>query len=389
MKKLAVAFAFVVPACQIVTACTCMPPGRNIKNMRELAEAYANMEGVSSIFIGRVEKQEVKAGTISPGNAMSMTSNGTYRVVSIAVSEGFRGKANSTVKVFTNFSEAGCGYDFELGKEYLVYASSLPDGNFATTLCSGTNLAEHAGPAIRQLRNQSPAKEDLLDQNSYFAQMYPTWTGKVCGHVFLQGKPVGEAQVDLTQVRDEEPFPPNVFSDPDLSKSDGSYCISAVAPGRYRLSAEVSDYDHNQRSIGYWETGMDRKSAQVIEVKAGQQASWFDVQLQTQELYTVLVRLVTSDGTPAPSHLGVAINSPTRDARSYSNERNGPEEGAYGFYYVPPGDYTIETYPVPDFKDGSEVVPDDVRGLKMSKFDVTISRNMRLTVKVETAESKK
>src|SRR3954466_3826759 len=74
-------------------ACTCVyPDGRN---MREVAEQFANGPHASKvIFEGHVDSQEVLRGFAgAPENAMSMTPNGEYRLVSMTVMVGHRGVA--------------------------------------------------------------------------------------------------------------------------------------------------------------------------------------------------------------------------------------------------------------------------------------------------------
>lgn len=367
----------------------CAPPGHNIKNMRELAEAYAGREGVSAIFVGRVEKQEVNNGNVSPGNAFSMTSSGRYRQVTLSVSEAFRGKLGSTAKVITNYDEAGCGFDFETGKEYLVYASADSSGAMSTSLCSGTELAEHSGPALRQLRGQPAAPEDLVDQETYFKQMYPKWTGRICGHVYFEGKPLGGASVDLTQIR-EDGFPPRGASDPDTSKPDGSYCIPMVEPGRYTLSAGSDDYDHDKRSIAYWPGGTDPKAAQTIEVAAGQSASWYDMQLLPQDLYRIAIRVAVGNGRPAPESIGVYLSSIVRDPRGYSLDRQQPTDGIYFFAYVPPGKYKVQTFPAMIYqKDGTPKMSPDALKWKMADLELPVSQNMNLTIKLDPSSPDK
>lgn len=58
------------------------------------------------------------------------------------VSASWRGVTGPTALIATAASGAACGYDFEIGREYLVYAdvwSSVEVGTFATHLCHRTH----------------------------------------------------------------------------------------------------------------------------------------------------------------------------------------------------------------------------------------------------------
>ena len=193
-------------------ACTCAPPpppapGRPnaVMTMRDIAEWSAS--SVKVIFEGQVERQDVKPGFIgAPRDAMSMTLNGAHRVVTVRWSRVYRGPSQQTFTVLTGMGNGDCGFDFETGKEYLIYADPMAsvdealaaEGDFFTSICTGTALLEHAGPALRFLRGEPPAPDDLMDGGTYLERMVPQWTGTVCGHVTgPDGKPAGEADVDL------------------------------------------------------------------------------------------------------------------------------------------------------------------------------------------------
>src|SRR5205814_10564924 len=134
-------------------ACLCgpppPPPGQPRRNlsMRELAKWQ--IEQSPFIFEGKVERQEVAEGPIGPPKGvLSWTPVGWHRVVTIRSQRVYRGPKHDFYTVLTGMGTGDCGYDFESGKEYLVYAEPMGDGTFFSSICTGTNLLEHSGPVL-------------------------------------------------------------------------------------------------------------------------------------------------------------------------------------------------------------------------------------------------
>ena len=175
--------------------------------MREVAEWYSDGPNASKIiFEGTVEKQEVVAGLIgAPREAMSTSGSDQHRVVYVRVQRSYRGEVRGTVRVLTgNSGERDCGFDFETGGQYLVYAGKDDSENLVTSICTGTSLLEEADLALRILRGEQPSADDLLDGETYYKKFAPRWTGTLCGRVTeADGTPFGEAWVDMMQMRDE------------------------------------------------------------------------------------------------------------------------------------------------------------------------------------------
>lgn len=78
-------------------------------------------------------------------------------LVRFAVSEAFRGLGSDqkAVWVSTPMSEPACGFNFDLGKQYLVYGWKAKDAliaDFQTSICSRTWKLEHAGVDVAYLR---------------------------------------------------------------------------------------------------------------------------------------------------------------------------------------------------------------------------------------------
>src|ERR1041385_658039 len=116
--------AFLLFATANVFACFC--GGRNSKStVRETVAAYS-AGATQVIFEGSVEKQELKSGSPgAPTTALSMTGSGSHRAVTFNVLSSYRGNVSGKVSVLTGLGGGDCGFDFETGKQYLVYASRV------------------------------------------------------------------------------------------------------------------------------------------------------------------------------------------------------------------------------------------------------------------------
>jgi hypothetical protein len=75
------------------------------------------------------------------------------RVFQLSVSESFRGPAivGQEISVYTGAGGGDCGYPFEVGASYLVYAHLVGD-RLVTSICSHTNPVSQTTHFIRQLR---------------------------------------------------------------------------------------------------------------------------------------------------------------------------------------------------------------------------------------------
>lgn len=366
-------------------ACTC-PPADG-KTMRDIAVWYSDGWNASKVvFEGVVEEQEVKTGPIgAPSNAFSMTLAGAHRAVSIRVLRLYRGQAKGTVIVLTGMGLGDCGFDFETGKQYLVYADRIDAVNLFTSICTGTSPVEQAGPALRFLRGEKPTPEDLLDVEDYYEKVRPQWYGTACGKVTkADGTPFDKGSVDMTEVRDE-PLPPMVASDRNLSKPDGSFCIQYIRPGKYLLTAYRLDYEDYIRWMGYYPGVTKRSETVPIEVHAGDNLSELHFSVRKERLYTVWFRIVTPDGSPLPLEgLGVSIDSQDRDALAYHLTQNENKNGRYGAGYIPPGHYLVQTYIQPDFRTGK--VSTELSRWRMAKQEVNIASDSEIELKLNPAE---
>jgi hypothetical protein len=188
----------------------------------------------------------------------------------------------------------------------------------------------------------------------------------------------------MTQVRDE-PFPPLEVEGGNLSEPDGSFCIQAIRPGKYLLTAWRMDYDNYIRWMGYYPGVVKPAEAVPIEVHAGDNLSALNFSVRREHVYTVLFRIVAPDGSSLPlQRLGVSIDSSNRDALAYHLRQNRSENGVYSASWVSPGHYIVQTYIQPDFETGK--IPAELSKWRMAKQEVDIPSDSQILLKLTPAK---
>jgi hypothetical protein len=223
-----------------------------------------------------------------------------------------------------------------------------------------------------------------LDPKTYYEKFMPKWTGSVCGRVTKEdGTPFDQAQVGMSEIR-EKPLSRNTASDLNLSKPDGSFCMENIRPGSYLLSAVDYDYGANTRLMGYYPGVGQSSGAVAIEVKAGARLTNVQFSVRKQPLFKVRSRIVTSDGSPLPwRNLGVAIDSPERDALAYHELHGVNEDGSFTFALIPPGHYLVRTITQRDFQTGE--IPLGATKWKGDEREVEITGNTEVVLRLTAA----
>ncbi len=149
------------PRC--VFACSCVAPG---PPKVELAQSVG-------VFAGRVIDIEKPSGTVM--------SSADPVIVTLQVSTVWKGPAYKTLVMQTVRESDSCGFPFEPGQEYLVYARGT-ESNLAVSLCSRTRPLAEATEDIRQLgsgtipQDQQPPSPVRADANTSAPRAVPTLT---------------------------------------------------------------------------------------------------------------------------------------------------------------------------------------------------------------------
>lgn len=360
------------------SACMCFQP--DATTMRDLAVKRSAASTSQFIFEGEVEKQEIVNGPANvPADTLSMTSWGQHRIVTVRILRLYRGQTGGQVLVVTGLGNGDCGFEFETGKQYLVYASDA-GGQMFTSICHGTAALEQSGPAVRFLRGEPALADDLLDPAKYYWKYEPRWSAKICGRVTTpDGRALGKADVSVSLMRNE-PLPLYSLGDPNLSKRNGRFCIEPVPPGRYLLTAEKDDFDANTRWMGYYPAGGEPSGATPLAVKAGSNISDLKITVLRERLYTVRCRILDPEGHGISSNVGFEIESAQRDALSYHTTQMKNRQGLFVVGFVPAGMYKVRTVLAPEAY--SAQPPNELSIWEMAKKDVEITGDSEIVLQL-------
>src|SRR6266581_1125351 len=140
--------------------------------------------------------------------------------VTLSVSERFRGAAGDSLVVNTELGTEACGYPFEVGHEYLVFAYEN-QGKVTVTTCSGTQPSKMAVARIEQLR--------ALRDGSTLPDLYG----------FVGTHPLRPGQAGWEQVQPVPGLTVTARSDTaeyrTQTADDGLYRFRGLPRGRYQL----------------------------------------------------------------------------------------------------------------------------------------------------------
>ncbi|MBK6751452.1 MAG: hypothetical protein IPG67_16010 [Acidobacteria bacterium] len=133
---------FTFAAAETSLACSCIAPTGKLKT--QVSNAYKDSD---AIFSGKVI-------------SMEKTSDGNYWLVKLAVNYTWKGTGMSEITIKTALDSAMCGYRFENGKEYLVYAHGTAADLYVGN-CSRTGSVSENGDVkyLANLKRKHAAKK--------------------------------------------------------------------------------------------------------------------------------------------------------------------------------------------------------------------------------------
>jgi hypothetical protein len=189
-----------------VSACTCSPDVSVCGVVNELK----NEKDEKAIFVGTVSSiEKVKIFDKEEKEFLHL------KKVLFEVNESFSREINQKEFVYTFSDGASCGYLFEIGKKYLVYAGYAEELQIlVTSLCWGNKEYESAISEIevlRSIKQKKPVKP------------------KIFGTVSLTGSKIGEKKLFKISARREE----NAVVIAKSVESGNSFEFSNLQFGKY------------------------------------------------------------------------------------------------------------------------------------------------------------
>lgn len=114
--------------------CLCARDASNLP-----AVVLAAVDEVDAVFAGRITRTARVRG---PQHWLEAT---------FEIESRWKGARSATIRVRTPWFPALCGFPFEHGERYLVYAVLEDDGRLYTDACSRTRTSDEAGDEVIQL----------------------------------------------------------------------------------------------------------------------------------------------------------------------------------------------------------------------------------------------
>jgi hypothetical protein len=270
---------------QLARACSCIGPN----------PACAAWKG-AAVFRGRVLSQTLDDGEIR---------------VRFAVMEAFHGAPQSSdITVTTAEQSSACGFAFENGREYLVYAHEASGGgNFETSKCSRTHLLESVDD----------------DADIAFLRSLPTMPkgGSILGGVFAHPDQPNLPLAGTIRIRGPE--------DRDLALDEkGKFEFSGLPPGKYTITAVFPP--------GVTENPPEKSRTVDVADKACVESDYRIVSDGH-----IRGRIIDFDGKPMSEMFMILYvsDADSTDGRRQVSSQMTVSDGHYDFAGIPPGDYVV------------------------------------------------
>ncbi|MEZ4700611.1 MAG: hypothetical protein R2834_09810 [Rhodothermales bacterium] len=113
-----------------------------------LAFAPAAAYACSCVMPGTPAAERNQAAAVFSGRVRSIVEIDDRLIVRIDVDKSWKGISDGEVVVTTATNSAACGYGFEKGKSYLIYAHAFDGAGLSVNLCSRTQRLEEADADI-------------------------------------------------------------------------------------------------------------------------------------------------------------------------------------------------------------------------------------------------
>src|SRR6202000_1556667 len=191
----------------------------------------------------------------------------------------YRGETGKEVSVKTGLGMGDCGFDFQKGNRYLVFAHKEDTGDLTTSICTGTSLLKDAGNSLRLLgvkpAEADDSQEEIDDSNH-----------RICGRISGASREnIDAGQVMAWRVEDDDIA---LFRSQETDiKPDGQYCLDELPPGKYIVAAMQDLEVPDRRRIAYYPGVLTHAGAPPVPISAESKSVRADFSLQPQHLYNV------------------------------------------------------------------------------------------------------
>lgn len=317
---------FFLSLCPNALGCFCVPLPQNA-TMYELVKQ--STEGAALVFIG--------VPRVLHGDGES---EDTEDLVVFDVSKVFKGEQATRIGVHSGVGTtqmSSCGYSFEVGRTYLVFANHYENAFFVGA-CSFTALIEDSKIALRFLRKEAPLPEDLLTPT----QIQSNKNGRILGAIRRSdGVALQDPKIYIWDDSDPSYEEEAWFTRPER---DGSFESYFLRPGTYRVTAVDTSYGPT-RWVGCYASHPGDSTPAKVDVMAGRDYRSVDIVLYEQKVYSIQGVVRSSDGSPLPfEHVEIRAAMAPTEMFPFLNFIQPRADGTFYIPRVPVGTARLKAY---------------------------------------------
>ena len=232
--------------------------------------------------------------------------------VKLLVEDTFRGSlGGNDVEMLTGMGGGDCGYNFEKGKKYLVYASEYR-GRLRAGICSRTRLLSEATEDLSYFRNLPPENSGSNIRVKVFKSLPPLRDN-------ANSEVTPMERVKITAEGNDQKYE-------GVTNPAGEFEFKNLPAGKYKVS---SDIPHSERNHWQTEITVDDRACAAVEF-------WNSVEGK------ISGTVFDENGNPAN---GVKIDliqlTDANNASPTGRWRFTTDKGTYELPDVPPGEYLL------------------------------------------------
>jgi hypothetical protein len=343
--------------CPTALSCGCLPPSENLTNYELVKQS---VERADLVFIG--------VPRVLHGDGKS---EATEDLVTFDATEVFKGGKTAQISIHSGIGTtqmSSCGYSFEIGKKYLVFANHY--GSFlSVSVCSFTAPIEESKVALRFLRKERPDTEDLLTPT----QMQRNENGRILGVVRRSdGAALHDPKVYIWNDSDSSYEKEAWFTRPE---KDGSFESYFLSPGTYRITAVDTSYGPS-RWVGCASSHPDDNMPRKVDVLAGRDYRWADIVLHEQKVYSIQGVVRSDDSSPLPfEHVEIRATMGPNEMFPFLDFIQPHADGTFYVPRVPVGIARLKTYVSPYADPNWETTMKDVEVIgDVEKVEIVLKR---------------
>jgi hypothetical protein len=265
----------------------------------------------AAVFVGTPIEVKQTTGKLLANNEPEYP----QKIFSFRVDESFRGVNAAQIEVRTGMEDGDCGYRFNLGERYLVYANFNPaNGFYDTSICTRTRPLSEAAEDLDYIRgglkNREPGAT-LSGELRRYRRNLETEEMQQLG-------PLANIKISVTS--EGRSF---------VTRTDeqGRYELTRLEPGQYVVRPELPD------ELGTWDserkTNLNDRGCGVVG-------------FQVTDNGRISGQILDADGKPVPKMtVNLIAASQAASTRPKSMSASADDAGWYELKFVPPGNYLV------------------------------------------------